>query len=168
MTATFHFKSAPGPKLDAAAMRAALHNGMVAVGGEIDHDFQKTVTTWDHKPEFTVTLKDSPKRITVTVETADKIYAYVSLGTRPHIIRPKKRGGALHFMSGYRAKTVPRFVGSVNGGPHGEGVYSTVVFHPGTEAREFEEAEAEEFEDKFVEIMEAALAQAAAESGHGL
>jgi hypothetical protein len=168
MSAAVKFKKIVPPKLDVAAMRAALHAGMVEVGGEIDNDFQKTVTTWNTKPAFTVVLKDGRKAITATVQTADKIYAYVSLGTPPHIIRPKRRGGVLKFKGGYRAKTVPGFVGSVAGGPRGEDVYTTVVYHPGTEARDFEAAEAEDFEDKFVEIIEAALAQAAAESGHGL
>ncbi len=162
------FKKIIPPKLDVAAMYAALDKGIVEVGVKLEQDFQKTVQTWNTKPEFTVEFKSSRKKLTATVQTADKIYAYVSLGTRPHIIKPKRPGGALRFKSLYRAKTVPRFAGSVNGGASGDDLYSTIVYHPGTEAREFEEAIAEEFEDKFVDIMEAALAQAAAESGHSL
>jgi len=156
------------PKLDTAAMRQALHDGVTEAALEIYEDFLKTVNTWNDKPEFTVSIKDSRKKFTATVQTADKIYAYVSLGTRPHIIRPKRRGGVLRFKSLYRAKTVPRFVGSVNGGASGDDLYSTIVYHPGTEAREFEEAIAEELEEKFAEIMEAAMDEAAAESGHSL
>lgn len=55
----------------------------------------------------------------MTIGTDVFYAAYVNDGTRPHVIRPKRRGGRLRFNVGGRV------------------VYARVVNHPGTRARPF-------------------------------
>lgn len=71
--------------------------------------------------------------------TDSKIYLYVTRGTRPHIIRPK-RAKALAFSSRFRAKTAQGYIRSYKGGRSGKPVFAKEVKHPGTQARGFEEA----------------------------
>ncbi|MCI0349918.1 MAG: hypothetical protein L0Z53_10875, partial [Acidobacteriales bacterium] len=71
--------------------------------------------------------------------TNNKIYRFVTRGTRAHVIKPKRKT-FLRFRSVYRAKTTRRVIGSKQGGASGEPVFTRKsVLHPGTKAREFEE-----------------------------
>lgn len=105
----------------------------------MNYDFKATTKSWKHK----VTFKKSGATVTANaisgfVGTDDTIYGYVTHGTTPHLIVPR-RARALRFQAGYASKTTPRILGSHQGGPRGETVFAQVVHHPGTTAREFEE-----------------------------
>lgn len=132
----------------------ALESGLDAAAKGVQEDFRKTTSSWQHKPAFSVE-KRTGERI---VSTNDEIYGYVDEGTRPHVIRPK-RGKVLAFAGGaYRAKTSPRVIGSTGGGSSGATVFSRGVQHPGTKAREFEQAIGEKWErGPFAELMQKAL-----------
>lgn len=95
-------------------------------------DFEKTVDTWDNKPEFVVEKR--PRSL--VVKTDDKIYHFVDGGTRAHVIRPVN-APMLAFSGSYQAKTTPRVIASRPGGRSGPVVFAAEVHHPGTEAREF-------------------------------
>lgn len=96
-------------------------------------DFEETVATWEHKPQFEI--DERPKSFAVV--TDDEIYGYVDKGTRPHKI-PVGEAGFLAFRGNYQAKTTPRVIQSRPGGASGPYVYTTKdIDHPGTEAREF-------------------------------
>ncbi len=100
--------------------------------------FAKTVSTWEHKPRFRAVARVSPGEWMVAYGTDDEVYGYVSEGTRPHIIRPR-RARRLRFRSRYRARTRPRRLEAGPGGASGPVVTASVVHHPGTQAREFPE-----------------------------
>lgn len=104
----------------------------------IEKDFRATTRTWNTKPPF---RQHGPHlragALVGEVGTSDEIYGYVTGGTRPHIIVPR-RSRLLRFRTGYRAKTAPRYIGSRAGGAFGPFVTARVVHHPGTAAREFE------------------------------
>ena len=100
--------------------------------------FKTTTSTWKTKVNFVV---DGPEGGRGAVGTDSDIYGYVARGTRPHLITPKN-ASVLAFPGGQSSpKTNPGILGSrrgSNGG--GEMVFTSVVHHPGTKARGFEEA----------------------------
>lgn len=106
---------------------------------QIEKDFQKTTRTWKTRVVFRII---KARRVGNALEgasgTENVIYGYVTRGTRPHIIRPR-RARSLRFKSGYSAKTRGGLVGSATGGAFGATVYAQIVHHPGNEGREFEE-----------------------------
>lgn len=111
-------------------------------------DYKKTTRTWTHQPKFyTVRARD-----TLTVFTDDKIYEYVSEGTKPHLIFPK-RGKSLRFSANSKAKTRPRVITSSQGSRSGKVVFSKGVIHPGTTAREFHRIIAEKWIKKYPPIV---------------
>lgn len=118
--------------------------------------YYKTTKTWKHAVRFySVRARD-----TLTVFTDDKIYEYVSEGTKPHLIFPR-RAKALRFSAKSRAKTRPRVIASGQGSKSGKIVFSKGVIHPGTQAREFHKVIATKWEKKYPTIMRAQIKLAA-------
>ena len=135
------FRAVRPPALKAGAAQRIMRNALRTEARHIKKEFEKTTATWDHDVDFRehTHLKLSYSVMSVEVETDDEIYHFVSGGTKPHDIRPKKQGGTLAFQSGYKAKTSPRQIGSRSGGSFGATVFAKAVKHPGTKAREFPE-----------------------------
>ncbi len=122
---------------------------------DIKADYQKTVKTWRHKPTFYTT-----RRGTVWyIGTNDKIYGYVELGTKPHIIAPKRAGGRLHFNRfGFKAKSRVNYIDSYAGQTATKGeTFAKVVHHPGTSARNFGKPIAKKREKQFAQLCRAAI-----------
>lgn len=131
----------------------------------IDSDFRKTTNSWKQQPEFTIKLaRLQGGDLVGEVSTNDAIYLYVNNGTVAHDIRPRN-AKKLHFMSGYRAKTSHRVIGSHAGGPSGSDVFSQGVHHPGTEAREFDKEIADRRQTDIERNCTAALLQAIKAAG---
>lgn len=146
---------------------AQFEAGMQEVAKELDADFQKTYATWKRKPIFTKKVTTTKSSIDGVVETADEIYTYVSAGTKPHIIEPKK-AKALAFNVGGTPKTTPKVIGSGAGSPGTGPVFAMKVHHPGTKARLFDKAIAKKMQKPFKLTMERALKRAVQMSGHKL
>lgn len=147
------------------AMRLALLNGMRRMGTKIKQDFEKTVATWKKKPKFEVMVSLTQPGPTVVVDTNDEIYRYVSEGTKPHIILPK-RAKALAFKGTYTAKTVPGIIDARSGGASGADVFSQGVLHPGTQPRRFQKVIADKWRAPFKREMEKVMREVARDSGH--
>lgn len=123
----------------------------------IYHDFRKTTRTWITKVDWVlITAYASGKNLQAATGTNSKIYMYVTRGTKPHVIRPK-RGRVLSYLSGYRAKTGIRRIGSNAGGAYGTRVFAKEVHHPGTQAREFEETLVDKYQPILKNRMQASL-----------
>lgn len=127
----------------------------------IKRDFEKTTRTWKTRVKFRVLkARKRGKELIGAAGTDNKIYGYVTRGTRPHIIRPRN-GGVLAFQSGYSAKTRRGLIGSATGGAFGATVFSRGVKHPGTQARDFEitiaKAHQKSFENNIKRKLTAAL-----------
>lgn len=138
------------------------------IGQQIKADYQKTTATWKRKPAFDLTVTVQPRAgIKILVTTKDKVYEYVTKGTRPHIIRAKN-AVALRFQSGYRAKTRKGLIGSTSGGASGDVAYAKVVQHPGTEGREFDQAIAKVWKRVLRKRFQDAMKRAAQASGHSM
>lgn len=116
-------------------------------------DFKVTALTWIHKVEFQIIKDRLDRRV---VGTDDEIYGYVTGGTRPHVI--VAHGKALAFPGGgFRPKTRVRTIGS-NKGNKGKGViFRKMAHHPGTDAREFEDAIAEKWQKELPVTMQRAI-----------
>lgn len=101
----------------------------------VERDYESTVSTWKHKPKFDVIVAESDGDYLVTAGTDDKIYTFTDLGTKPHIIRPR-RSKFLRFLVGGSPKTKPNVIGS-GAGSRGDWRTADFVLHPGTRKRDF-------------------------------
>jgi hypothetical protein len=124
--------------IDQRRLQNELRDALDHTANIVRDDFQKTTKTWSDKPTF---RKDGPRLtgtgMEVTVSTNQEVYTYVTRGTRPHLIRPR-RSRRLRFQTGYRAKTRPRIISSRAGGASGPVAFARAVQHPGTQARDFD------------------------------
>jgi len=153
--------------LNERAMRQKLEEAMRKVGNDFRKDFERTTSTWENKPKFTTEFESSKSQMRVTTNTDDDVYRYVSAGTRPHIIRPR-RATRLHFAGTYTAKTAPGVIDAKAGGSGGDEVFSLGVKHPGTKPRHFSKQIAKLWQREFGDRMRAAMRDAARASGHAM
>lgn len=137
------------------------------IGEGMKRHYEATVETWTRKPKFTLTVKVTREKITILVTTKDKIYEYVSLGTKRHWVGPKNKR-ALKFQAGYSPKTRRGLVGSVPGGASGDFVFSSGHYVGGIKAREFDKSIAKVWRRAFAKRMQGALRRAAYASGHAM
>lgn len=122
-------------------------------------DFQKTAATWTHQPKWFITRRGTDWWI----GTKDEIYAYVDLGTPPHIIAPKREGGRLRFYrSGFKPKSRVGYIDSYAGKTASKDLtWAKLVHHPGTKARHFSLKIAAKWQKEFAKRCRAAVKQAA-------
>ena len=131
----------------------AVENALDGAALAAKADFGVTTQTWRHKPTFTI----AREKLLRTISTLDPIYGYVNDGTQPHEIRPKKPGGRLAFGTPFIPKTVPHIIASGPGGSGSNMVYTTVVNHPGNEAREFDKVIHAKWEKELPKILQSAI-----------
>jgi len=103
---------------------------------------ERVTRSWEHSVEWGTrkTIHNGALSLYMWPKTNADVWSYVSRGTRPHIIRPRK-ARVLVFPTGYVPHTEPR--GPSYSGPGkatGPTVLATVVHHPGSKGRHFEEA----------------------------
>lgn len=165
--AQIRFKAIIPKKLNTDAMMAALTKEMKDIHKEVDKDFDSTVKTWDNKPKFDREFKSSKSQIRFFTGTNNEIYGYVSGGTRPHRIVPK-RAKVLKFKGTYNAKTSPGSIPAGPGGSSGADVFSKGVMHPGTKPRNFDKQIAKKWEKNFRRRLVKTMQQVAKKSGHSI
>lgn len=133
----------------------------------INRDFNATTKSWSTEVVFLVKLADRKgDTLEGSVSTTSNVYKYVSLGTKPHVIKPKK-AKVLHFQSKYKPKTRVNTIGSGSGGPSGDDVFSMGVQHPGTEARNFHLEIAKKRQVNIQNFVTAAILKATKAAGKG-
>lgn len=136
-----------------AKLARAVTNALDGAAAGALIDFKTTTQTWKHKVAFQIDKGRPDRRV---VGTDDEIYGYVTEGTRPHII--VAHGKALAFFGGkFRPKTRVRTIGSNKGSKGGAVIFRKMVHHPGTDAREFEEAIAEKWQKELPVTMQRAI-----------
>ena len=125
---------------------------------------RRIVASWEHKPDFKAMKKVTRGAAKVYVYPAGenkKYWIWVSRGTKPHVIRPK-RAKVLAFPSVYQPKTTARGPGYKGPGKSsGPTIFAKEVHHPGTKARHFEEAWARWAKTWFRREMENAMRRGA-------
>ncbi len=131
-------------------------------------DFSKTVQGWQKPPQFRGTVrKKQGTSITLTykpVGTNAKQYALVSLGSPPHVIKPKSirgPGGNLIFRGGYQPATSPGSLRSGSKARFGPIQRRKIVHHPGFKGREFGTQIADKNRHTFTRMMMNAVNTAA-------
>ena len=147
-------------------MRLVLLNEMRSIGKEIKEDFDKTVETWDKKPDFKLSVSLAGSTPSVTVETIDEVYKWVDEGTKAHWVEPVN-AKVLAFRTSYQAKTSPGVIGSGAGGASGDMVFSKGHEVSGIKARKFSKKIQDKWKGEFGKRMASAMKQAAKASGHG-
>lgn len=177
----------PGVKFKSSTFREEIRKAAEKMAPAIKADFEKTTRTWEHEVEFTTEVNigraaggyiAGKAGITtgaeISVTTDDDIYRYVDEGTKPHIIRPRRRRGprkaahTLAFQMGGRPKTTPNVIGSTSGRKGNKWAFAKEVHHPGTKARNFSQVIHRKWQPRFRTEMQAALNRAAKRSGHSL
>jgi len=120
------------PVFDAAKMKIAITSTLNGTAKAIKVDFDVTTQTWQHRPAFKIA---TPSEYTREISTNDDVYAMLEVGTKAHIIRPKKPRGILRFTTPFRSKTIPNEIRSRQGSKGNTPVVARVVRHPGTRPR---------------------------------
>lgn len=123
--------------------------------------FRRTVRTWNNPTVFYIVKANKG---TGAVGTNEAIYEYVTRGTRPHLITPKRSKYLVFGQGTYRAVTTPGVLGSrrVGRGLVGQGgvarpVFTKKVQHPGTKARGFEQLVAKQLQPVLERNVTAAI-----------
>lgn len=101
------------------------------------------------------------------VWTDDPRFRWLDEGTRPHVIRPKREGGVLVFPSQFTPKTSPQRLESRPGGSSGELVFTKVVHHPGTKARNYSRQLRLLLDNRFRQMLDDAFDRAAPDAFGG-
>jgi len=161
-------------RLKDKAMRLELLNAMRKAAKVVEKDFEETVKTWDHKPEFKtiISLKGGPSILTDT-STDSEIYGFVNNGTKPHpifagIYTGKSKKKVLAFPSAFGPKTRPGRLKAGPGHKGGNTIMRPYVQHPGTKPRDFDKMIEKRRRPWYKKQMQYAMKRASRVSGHAL
>ena len=99
------------------------------VDRKLRRDFHSTIRTWRRKPKFITTMRRGSGKIIGRIETSNKIYKFVSGGTRVRYAT---------MTPDFRPKTQSGFIGS-RAGRGGVMLISRARPRPGIRARKFDE-----------------------------
>lgn len=139
------------------AVERAVENALTNRAEDIRIDFLVTTQTWRRRPEFRIRRRVMGRMI----YTQDSIYGYVSLGTKPHIIKAKYAPALRFYRTGFKPKTRRRVIASYAGQVANADltlVYPPkVVHHPGTEARDFHKEIADKWQKQFPKLLQQAI-----------
>lgn len=126
---------------------------------------EMTVRTWHTKPKFRTRMIATANEIGVDItpskDKPGQQWEWISEGTKPRLIVPRRKGGMLRFQSKFKPKTTPRVIGSKAGARGGKPVFAKSVRHPGIEAREWPQEMARRLKNRFKQRIENALRRAA-------
>lgn len=156
-------------KLNERAMRSALRNRMRSLARQLRRDFEGTTEGWKHQVHFRESTEVSSYTDAVgfAVTTDDQVYAWVNNGVREHQITANN--GVPMPIARYRAGTQPGSLDS-EAGVRAEkpDYYGWDVWHPGIEAREFDQLLADEWQGIFEEAVEEVMQDVRDASGHSI
>ena len=143
-----------GLLFDSKRLMMAVDNSLNQAAAGVQSDFVRTTVTWNHRPAFMVQRGAGTR----TIYTTDLIYKYVSEGTKPHPI-VARNAKTLHFFAvGFSPKTRPRRIRAAQGSPATSGeAFPVAVQHPGTQAREFAEVIAEQWQEELPKLLQDAI-----------
>lgn len=137
---------------DPSKVSRAIENALNAAALGVKADYGVVTQTWDTKVRFVIKSGAGTRTITTTSD----IFGYVDLGTRPHLIRARRKP-RLAFRGGYSAKTTPNTIGSQQGGSSGDWRFAKTVKHPGTKARNFSKVIAKKWNKELAVITQRAI-----------
>jgi hypothetical protein len=142
-------------RLTGAMLRDANAATKKRVGLEMKELAEKTVATWTTDVAFSITETQR----SAIVETDNEVWQMVNKGTKAHVI-PVGQKGFLAFQADYTPKTQPGNIAAGQGGASGEWIYTRKpINHPGTKARRFDKAIADELRPKLRQFWREELAK---------
>lgn len=124
-------------------IRQAVESEMSKVGEELLGDFEATTSGWKTDVKFSVESGLGGGSASITVSTSDAVYNWVSNGTKPHMIYPRRA----------RVLRYPH--------PSGGIWYSRYEHHPGIKARNFAQKIAARYRGRLASRIQAAIGRAA-------
>ena len=161
------WKAIKPPKFKVPAIRQAIDYEARFIADEIYLDFLLTVSTWTRQPKFEKVVQIGPNEVAILVGTDDRIYRFVSEGTRDHYV-PKTGVATMAFQPFYTAKTMPGLITSQRGGASGDVVIRRGRWKvKGIKPRNFEETIGKKWKPRFKKRMVGAMKKGAKASGHG-
>jgi len=143
-------------------MKQVISKSLDKEAERVKKEYESTVSTWNTKPKFIIKRKTSEPQTRIikpAAGKAKKIYTFVDQGTRPHIIRPK-RAKVLAFKTGGLSKTTPGRLKARRGRLGTKQVFSQMVSHPGSKARNFTKKIQEKSRGKLKKLVEKNIAAA--------
>lgn len=155
--------------LDLQQLQTDIKSALKSAAKEVADKMEQPTEQWsrEHTPKFGVVGPTAEGGNLVAFggvlpDQGEKaqVYLWVTRGTMPHHIfpRPENRSGLLRYATPYYPSTKRRDWSSSRPSAGATIVRSSHVFHPGAEAREFEELAAEEIQPVLVENVRLALA----------
>ena len=142
----------PSPLIDIGKLRSALDRALDDSAALVAKDLELPTATWKTKVKAAI-KKIADGRI---ISVSNEIYGYVSGGTKPHIIRPKK-AKYLAFGSAYSPKTTPNSLNSSSGSRGPTDTFRKEVHHPGSDARNFDKEAAKNARKVFPDRIRKAI-----------
>jgi hypothetical protein len=128
-------------------------------GRQAKRNFERTVATWESRPTFAI--RRAGVFGPLDVFTSNEIYYYITHGTRPHIIRPKRAKRLRFNTAGFVPKTMTGRLDVGAGQKAGPPLaYRMSVQHPGTDARDFDKQVAMIAQGRIYKIFVVNLARA--------
>ena len=179
------------PEFKEGVIRLHMLNTGRKIGRGIRQDFQRTVSTFEHKPEFVLNVGFPGTQLKVEVFTTDFNYIRISEGSEggTTVLSPLKTAWILP--ATYTAKTIPGVINARSGGASEHvrfikrgikklGGYPSfpsekppkfvrnALGFKGIKPRKFDETVLKIWEPKFEEMLQEGLDHAAEMTGHGM
>jgi len=157
--------TAPEELFSLAELEAKLIGVVDKINDSSLQDFEATVATFEHKPDFRQErARNDGGIIAASVSTDDENYARLNYGTDDHIVGAG--GKFMSFYPGYIPKTHPGVLHSGPGRHTGDrqGARGPWVVR-GIEAREFDKFIAQDHEDIFYEGVDKAFTETVSKTG---
>lgn len=120
-------------------------------------EHEEVTKYWETEVEFRAIEKyDVSREASVGIFTKSDVWRYVDKGTKPHIIRPKRKP-VLAFRTPFSPKTTPRSLRTTRGYLGDTWVHAKEVHHPGTQPRQFSVMIGKKLTPVWARLMRAAI-----------
>lgn len=164
------FKPILPKPFDPKPFRREMEKAVEKTTEKIKLDFFATRRHWRTRVEFTVRYQFLPSTLMGEVYTTNRTYILVNEGARPHNInpRPGNKKQVLTYQRRFRSKSLPRVIGSRQGGKSGSWISRKGVRHPGHQPRRFDNQIAHNRAAPFAGLVRVAFEKARRECGHAI
>lgn len=159
----FRIEATIPENVDPADFIRSLRHMASETATDVRSDFELTTETFDKPVKFRKRGWVTGNKVRVSVTTDDENYKRLNDGVKGGYKIPKDGPGLMVFQTGYKAKTRPHllrqgFIRPQAGGPFGDLIFvNTQITAKGFEARNFDKAIAELWEDRFARRAQLAL-----------
>lgn len=121
-----------GQKLRVSVYQRVVERTLDLMAQRTKQLYQGATKSWSGPPKVEIITQEFSRIVVVD----SPVFDFVDQGTRAHRIIAR-RGRALRFRGGFRAKSSPGSLSSGAGGASGDYRYARAVNHPGTKPRHY-------------------------------